>query len=599
MVMAPTPVRPRSRRMRPTMPVGAPMPMKPAMLRVPEEVIGVGRDSGRPYFKIGDSPHGPEHIQVTPPGQPGASPVEDIPGVVEYATGGEMLVGPDLSKGFYDPSSGVYSGVNGMTSNVGTGLTGTWSAGAPQGVGVMAPSANPTQAGYDARMTTLGNTGALLNANQNVNTQQGAYLTAQQGVNTATGAYIGAQGNALNAQGGVINAERAALGPQQSLIGANAGVLAAQEGKVAADRGLVGEQRTGLNLARANEAQMYAAENNVADKTAVAQAKNTRANEDYKYGFAGMAVPTDVDVPDGTKLPPGVRASLRTQAEILAPEMAHAEKQQGFNEEAARLVSAEAGLNVSAADIAAGKVRLTVDQAQLAVKAAGLTAQEADLAARRVGLTVDQARLVASNAGIEVDRARLGASDANIQVQRSELAEKYAETPTAAGLVRYTNPSTGMESWVTPLEKQTKDAADTRNFNLQQPGTTLYTNPDGTKEYLTPDQIKQRQNALTSPTPDNVSRLSTSELLNSMASPGEYGLTREQVVDELMNRGYSRQLAIQVTEQEFESRISAKERKEAELKPIRDQITAQLYPGRTYESLTPGEKERVEARMPD
>lgn len=52
----------------PTTAVGAPFSPRP-VLRIPEEILAVGKDTGKVHFQFGDSPNGPETVEVNPPNQ--------------------------------------------------------------------------------------------------------------------------------------------------------------------------------------------------------------------------------------------------------------------------------------------------------------------------------------------------------------------------------------------------------------------------------------------------------------------------------------------------------------------------------------------------
>ena len=430
--------RPPRAHLRPTRPGAEPFPVanmqgigntlmpgpvvRTAPQRVPERVIGVGADTGQPYFQIGDNPNGPEVVEVTPPGQPGPSPVDNYPKaamasvggslVPTYQTGGTLVVGPappfstNLS---YNPVTGGYDQIN--------------------------PAASP--APVQAAPTATGPAATQLAATTNVLNQQQAVIPYSAAANTA--------------QAGVYTARNATIAPQANYIMAQGNVIGTQQTQLAGSKGLIQQGIASNAMQLTEEQNLQSAARNVADKTAIAQAQKVTNDELYKYDLAGETRPIEVvdDANAGKMLAPGVRARLRTQEEIVGQS----------NEEAQRIRA------------------IQLNGAKLAVDLLGTDVDAAKLEAAKVGLSVDQAKLLVQQAENTAGLANVAEQNARLNVTQAEVDASRTKLPPQAGMVMYTNPQTLESSWVTPFDKATYDARDTRDFTVTQPGKVLYRDP--------------------------------------------------------------------------------------------------------------------------
>lgn len=202
----------------------------------------------------------------------------------------------------------------------------------------------------------------------------------------------------MGAQQAYLQGQQGLLGLQPQAIAAKANVLQAQQNQLGAQSAYLAEQ-TRANAQRLQSQQgIQAAQSNVPDILAVARAQNQRNSQSYIYRLGGLPAPVEVEMPPGYQgpMPPGVVARLQTLAEVLTKQANDEDVMLKFNEEAARIRSANSGLEVTAAEIASGRVQLTLDEAELAVQRLGLNAQLAGLAEKQSrqppapGLTFDE-----------------------------------------------------------------------------------------------------------------------------------------------------------------------------------------------------------------
>mgnify|MGYP001558103123 CR=1 FL=1 len=188
--------------------------------------------------------------------------------------------------------------------------------------------------------------------------------------------------NSIAAAQQVVAAKEKTLGLIPEARAASAALDAARLQDVAANRAYLTEQERANTQRKQEEQGIQAAKQNVGDIASVAYAQRQRQNYAYRYALAGLAVPIEIDVPQGWEgpLPKGVAARLRTLADILQENSNNAEAMRRFNIEAARIKSANTGLDVTVADIARGKVALKLEEAEHAVELAQLKSRAADIA---------------------------------------------------------------------------------------------------------------------------------------------------------------------------------------------------------------------------
>jgi hypothetical protein len=425
---------------------------------VPEPAALVGMNSGQHYATLGDNPMGPETMQVTPPA--GAPPVQAAPGAaditlgrerpVSMADGGLAQIGGGWADTLKQPNYGSYS--------------------APQ-----APAYDPNQ--YDWLRRSLN--------------------MSQEGVLGAQGAQIGARAATLPYQQQQLNAERAVLPYsygvlqarhgliplEQAQLGANRATLGARAASLAAQRGYIGQQQ-GANAAELADIQATrAARANLPDQVAVAQESQLRNQVDRSlYNRIGVEAPTTVDVEPGMEnmLPPGMRAKLKTQADIKTQQARDNAELRANQLANARLAVSMIDTNVNEAELKANEAGLTLDQAKLMVEQAQLGEQRAQLGARAAGYDVNQAQLGESQAELGTQRARLGESQAQYDLSRFK-------DPELEGYELYTDPVTLQREWVTPAE------ADQRKFAYsQQQGYERYPQQYAQEQYRQQYQTQQQ-----------------------------------------------------------------------------------------------------------
>lgn len=158
---------------------------------------------------------------------------------------------------------------------------------------------------------------------------------------------------------GVINQQQALLDLQRSQLGAS---YADQQRVFAANRALQVARTAEYQLAlrqyeekRQEFAQITAAEDNIANKAAVAAERRDQQVYDKRYGLAGLQVQEITRPLDGSadqNLPPGVRYATETDAEFLGRKFAR-------NDQSRSLASQGAGLNTTGYGLKADEAQMT------------------------------------------------------------------------------------------------------------------------------------------------------------------------------------------------------------------------------------------------
>lgn len=446
---------------------------------IPEPVIGVGKFTGQQHFVLGDNPNGQETMTITPPGgMPRRAMVGAPAGAVSYANGGYVTAGyggPSVDQitaagGYNNEDERYYYLASKANSGVTLGqdaydflnsYSPTYAQQQPQqpqqpvASGPAAPSTAYTgyvpsdplegqraaaQAAVDARAPVAAATQAQIQANAGV---------------------VAAQGNQNLANQSVVNAVNGTFAPRTAQIAAQGNVINQQQQLTSAQRAQIQQQQQVDAQRLAEEQRVQAAAANVADQTAVAQALNTRANEDYKYQLAGLATPAEVNTANGadnSSLPVGTRAQLQTQEQLLTTKQGQNEKLRAIQLDQAQNIVKLAATDVDAAQQAAARVGLTVAQAQLLV-------DQAQNAAAGAGVAVQQAQNAANQAGIGVNQANLGVYNAATAVQQAAILPQGM-----AGYVVYTNPFTGASNYMTPAAAKELQYQDTQQINAINQG---------------------------------------------------------------------------------------------------------------------------------
>lgn len=209
---------------------------------------------------------------------------------------------------------------------------------------------------------------------------------------------------------GVINQQRALLDLQRSQLGAS---YADQQGVFAAQRALQVARTAEYQLAlrqleekRSEFAQISAAEDNIANKAAVAAGRRDASVYDKRYGMAGLQVqeiqrPLDGVAPEN--LPPGVRYALETDAERLGRQFQRTGAARGLEAEGAGLNTTKYGLSAdrvqttfaereAARGLAEGYQQFNVAGSQLNLNRGDLNRQTEE-ERRRIALEGDKQRL--------------------------------------------------------------------------------------------------------------------------------------------------------------------------------------------------------------
>lgn len=219
-------------------------------------------------------------------------------------------------------------------------------------------------------------------------------------------------------------ARRATLPLQAGVLGARGQQNAAQRNYINLQSQITGQR--GVDVSRLN-----AAENNVADKQAVALAQQAQQGEDARYRMLNTAAPVSIDTPytDNTALPGGVRRSLRPQSAYVGEEIQQAERVRGNQLASAQNQVSQAGANVSDANLA-------LDYGQLNAQSAGLDEQGANLQLQQ-----------------QQQGAQYLASLARYNYEESQV-------PPEPGLSLYKSPVTGKSLWATPIDASKHEAID-------------------------------------------------------------------------------------------------------------------------------------------
>lgn len=474
----------------PTVAFNAPVPQ----MDIPEKSFVVGALTGKVHAVIGDNPAGPETVTVTPPGgmprrarigmaaAAGATPTVEPPsGAVSMAGGGEMEVGPGGRTRAQVTGTDYLSDAErawflGQSTNIDANaqqfLNAYNNPQQPQQPQATAGAAMATPPPYDPLEAQRAAQQAAIDARGGVATAQQGQITANAGVLNAQAnqlpykqAVFDAQGRQIDAQGNVLTAQSNVIPLKSQQIDAQGNVITAQGTQTAAQRAAI-QQTQQANVARMAEQQgIQAAASNVADKTAVAQAQNTRANEDYKYALAGLNTPTEIDTANGAdaNLPAGVRARLQTQEQLKTTAASNNEKLRSIQLDQAQQIVNLAATDVAAANQAAARVGLSVDKAQLLVEEAriaegraGLDVSTASNNANKAGLAVDAAQIASGRAGNAVDQANLALYNAATSVQQAQ--QPPAGVP--AGYQVVIDPFTGQSQYMSAADAAIKTNQD-------------------------------------------------------------------------------------------------------------------------------------------
>lgn len=393
----------------------------------PATVVG---DSGKAYARVNDRTDGqPEQITVTPPA--GAPP---NPG-----DGG----GPGVSMA----SGGIFNRLQNIPGdNMATGYD-------DQEMLRLREQARQQQQGIFA------NTNQYLNSRRQGFDAQGNVITAQRNqIPLDRNVLLGEQG-VIRARGNQINSQRDVLGAQQRELGGTRGVITLQQ-----------QQNAAKN---ADVMRIRNAGANVADKAAVAMESLYRGTEDALiYSKLGVAPPPTIGVQgaDPTGLPPGMRAELKTQEQLVS-EVAQMNEQDrastlesarlavqllGTDTEAARLKAAEVGLTVEEAQNLVAGLRNTASMGELGVTEARLNASAADLNSSRISNAGDFLDL-----GLKQTQTSLGDMKSGLEDSGKEL---------------YTDPVTGKRSVLTKYEADQRRYAYETKLQRERIPTAYETN---------------------------------------------------------------------------------------------------------------------------
>ncbi len=184
---------------------------------------------------------------------------------------------------------------------------------------------------------------------------------------------------------GVINQQQALLDLQRGQLGKS---YADQQRVFAAQRALQVARSAEYQLAlrqleqkRQELAQISAAEDNVANKAAVAAARRDASVYDPRYAMAGLQVQEIARPIDGTapeNLPPGVRYALETDAEFLGRKFQRTAANRALEAEGAGLNTAGYGLQVDNAQM--------TQQERDAARAKALATQQFNVSGAQINL---------------------------------------------------------------------------------------------------------------------------------------------------------------------------------------------------------------------
>ena len=245
----------------------------------------------------------------------------------------------------------------------------------------------------------------------------------------------------IGAEAGLVPYERGVNAAQGSVIDRSTEQLGAERGLISLEQGQAGARAADVSLIRG-------ARDNVADKVAVAQAKQSQDVSDERlYNRLGVSAPVSVDVPSGQEgqLGLGTRASLRTQEEVVRGQAADREADRAATLENAKLAVQMQGTNVTEAELMARRAGLSLADARLLVDEAQTRESLAGVDVANAGLDVNQQQL--NQEGISLDNSRIG-----LQQRLTANSLNDLKAPADQGYELYTDPDTRQKSWVTPAE---------------------------------------------------------------------------------------------------------------------------------------------------
>jgi len=412
-IFAPPRNRPKISLSKPTLAAG--QPFQP--IQTINRPVNLVDDEGNVHGRLGENPHGPEQVTVTPP--PGAT--NDPAGGPDYASGGTLLIGGGGTQS-------EEASTNPYPSTIGTGIFGgSWQP----------PASNP----YTATIGT-GVFGQNWQPPSLVTTPQQQQPQGQPGwwTNPATDP----NATQFAAQQHQIDTRNSALDYRAKVLDAksqNRPLIQAQNQAKQNVLNLQGQgnqlqksyyQQQGMDeQARLGELQgIYSASQNTPDLMNVAQAKNAYSSENRRDSEMGVAPSAEVNLAPGANPPriAGVRPKIKSQEEAL-------QERAGYED-----------------PIRAEKLQLAKNIVDLQIT----DVRAASLAAEQAGLTLSQANDL-------VEQAQLEADYAGIVSQRADISASAANLPPSPGLVKWTNPSDGVGLWVTPeVQKQLETQASGR-----------------------------------------------------------------------------------------------------------------------------------------
>lgn len=528
-------------RLNPLWPIGIPLPPPLPITPAPEqpqvqmgEPATIVGDSGKAYARVNDRADGlPEQIAVSPPA--GAPPdAGDGKGRgVSMAGGGAFNVGD-----WYNNATGGGSG--GSSTN-------PWDE--QEMLRLRAQMREQQQGIFGNQAQQIAGSGQYLDAQGRQIDAQGRVLDARGGVNMAQRGMIPLNRNVLMAEQGVI-------GARDQQINAQGNVISAQETELGGSRGLISLQQQQLAERNAGVARIRNAGANVADKAAVAMESLYRGTEDALiYNKLGVAPPPTISVQgaDPAGVPPGMRAELKTQEQLVSEQEQMKQEDRASTLEGARLAVQLLGTNTEQARLAAARVGLTVDQAQqmvararntasmgeLGVDEARLNASDAELASSRVGLEGDRVSLANKRIGLQGDTLELG-----LNQTKQQLADMKSNLEDA-GLELYTDPYTGRREALTPAEADQRRYDYETSLSRQRIPTQYETSKkradyEGSLRPLANFTQPMFQDAIESQLAGNpMPGLTATEIINELASrPGatmagaqyQYGLMAQEAV---------------------------------------------------------------------
>lgn len=430
--------------MRPTLPIGTPYvptPQQQPNMRIPEPATLVGDRTGKRYVNVGDNPQGPEAFNVIPPAPAGPSGNTLSP--ASMANGGTAIVGDESPTGGKD--EGFWDHVHRL-----------WQDGKPKAT---VPTGPASMAG--------GGTGLVGDMNDPNYDPLKQQQQSQSAVTQSQYAGEDAQQQEINARANYYQTVGGTVQPTQQEIAARGNVVNAQVAQNTGSRALI--QATSADTSRqiGEQQQLQAAARNTPDLQAVAQAQTYRDDQQIKNSQAGVSAAQEYIQPEGdkTKAPAGTLAKIQTQGDVLGTRFANADKLGSLN-----LELEKSGVDLMGNDVAA-----------------------ATAVAAKAGLTLDAARALVTQSEAKWGMARAASSTADNNTARIQTANAENKN-LPSDKVAYQDPVTGASRLVTPAEKQTLEAQNQRDFNVTQPGTVRYADPDtGVVSYKTQAEADQLQ----------------------------------------------------------------------------------------------------------